>query len=57
MVSFPISQFQDMPGPMAKTVEDCALLLDVIYGYDSKDLMTSICKSYRPNFYEATKKR
>ncbi len=52
----PISQFQDTPGPMAKTVEDCALLLDVIYGYDSKDLMTSICKTYRPNFYEATKK-
>jgi amidase len=52
----PISQFQDTPGPMAKTVEDCALLLDVIYGYDPKDQATKICKSYTPSFYEATKK-
>lgn len=52
----PISQFQDTPGPMAKTVEDCALLLDVIYGYDQKDQATSICKSFNPSFYEATKK-
>ncbi|BCR35855.1 amidase family protein [Mariniplasma anaerobium] len=52
----PISQFQDTPGPMAKTVEDCALLLDVIYGYDSQDQATEICKSYKPSFYEATKK-
>lgn len=52
----PISQFQDTPGPMAKTVKDCALLLDVIYGYDPKDQATEICKSYTPSFYEATKK-
>jgi amidase len=52
----PISQFQDTPGPMAKTVEDCALLLDVIFGYDPNDQATEICKSYNPKFYEATKK-
>jgi amidase len=52
----PVSQFQDTPGPMAKTVEDCALLLDVIYGYDPQDPATKICKSYKPSFYEATKK-
>ena len=52
----PISQFQDTAGPMGKTVEDCAMLLDVIYGYDPNDQATDICQSYKPNFYEATKK-
>lgn len=52
----PISQFQDTAGPMGKTVEDCAMLLDVIYGYDPKDASTEICNQYQPNFYEATKK-
>ncbi len=51
----PISQFQDTAGPMGKTVEDCAMLLDVIYGYDENDSSTNICKSYEPHFYEATK--
>ena len=51
----PISSFQDTPGPMGKTVEDCALLLDVIYGYDPKDSATEITKDYQLNFYEATK--
>ncbi|MCD4826275.1 MAG: hypothetical protein K8Q99_00680 [Acholeplasmataceae bacterium] len=52
----PISQFQDTAGPMGKTVEDCALLLDIIYGYDPNDRSTEICNSYKPKFYEATKK-
>lgn len=52
----PISSLQDTPGPMGKTVEDCALLLDVIYGYDPKDPTTSIANAYQPKFYEATKK-
>jgi amidase len=52
----PISQFQDTAGPMGKTVEDCAMLLDVIYGYDPNDQSTEICTSYHPSFYEATKK-
>lgn len=52
----PISQFQDTAGPMAKTVEDCALLLDIIYGFDPNDSATKICKQYTPEFYEATKK-
>ncbi|AUD65279.1 hypothetical protein BK011_06105 [Tenericutes bacterium MZ-XQ] len=52
----PISQFQDTAGPMGKTVEDCAMLLDVISGYDPKDPSTEICNQYKPNFYEATKK-
>jgi amidase len=52
----PISQFQDTAGPMGKTVEDCAMLLDVIYGYDKNDPATEICNHYVPHFYEATKK-
>ncbi len=52
----PISQFQDTAGPMGKTVEDCAMLLDVIYGYDPNDPSTEICNHYVPHFYEATKK-
>lgn len=31
----------DCPGPIAKSVKDAALLLEVIAGYDSKDLTTS----------------
>ena len=52
----PISQFQDTAGPMGKTVEDCAMLLDVISGYDSNDPSTEICNQYKPHFYDATKK-
>ncbi|MFA5470652.1 MAG: amidase family protein [Acholeplasmataceae bacterium] len=52
----PISQFQDTAGPMGKTVEDCAMLLDVIYGYDPNDPATHICEHYQPKFLEATKK-
>ena len=31
----------DSPGPMGKTVSDCALLLNSIAGYDSQDATTS----------------
>lgn len=33
--SCPLVTEQDTPGPMARTVEDMARLLDVIAGYDS----------------------
>lgn len=33
---------QDTPGPMARSVEDAARILDVIVGYDEKDEYTSI---------------
>jgi amidase len=36
----PISANQDTAGPMAKTVEDCAILLDVLCGSDPKDAST-----------------
>lgn len=31
----PLALFQDTVGPMCRTVEDCAVLLDVLAGYDS----------------------
>lgn len=36
----PITHLQDTAGPMARTVEDVALLFDVIYGKDESDLST-----------------
>ena len=33
--------FMDAPAPMTKTVEDCALLLGAIAGYDPRDVYTS----------------
>jgi Asp-tRNA(Asn)/Glu-tRNA(Gln) amidotransferase A subunit family amidase len=36
----PLLHFQDTPGPMGRTVEDVARLLDVIAGYDAEDPFT-----------------
>ena len=36
----PISHLQDTAGPMGRTVEDVALLFDVIHGKDEEDLAT-----------------
>ncbi len=43
----PISSTQDTAGPMAKTVEDAAVLLEAMRGYDEKDAAT-----YRLPFVE-----
>ncbi|KAI8713690.1 Amidase [Fusarium sp. LHS14.1] len=37
----PLIKDQDAPGPMAKTVTDCALLLDCMAGFDPKDEYTA----------------
>ena len=37
----PCSMKQDTAGPLARTVEDCALLLDVMRGYDPRDTLTA----------------
>lgn len=37
----PISHSQDTAGPMAKNVADAATILDVISGYDAKDIVTA----------------
>lgn len=38
----PISHLQDTAGPMGRSVEDIALLLDVLYGKDESDLATHL---------------
>jgi aspartyl-tRNA(Asn)/glutamyl-tRNA(Gln) amidotransferase subunit A len=40
----------DHPGPMARTVQDCALMMNAIAGYDSKDSTSS--KNPLPDFTE-----
>lgn len=37
---FPLSETLDHAGPLAKTVEDCALVLNVIAGHDPEDHMS-----------------
>ena len=41
----PISNTLDTAGPMARTVEDAALLLSVLAGYDAQDPATDIIRS------------
>lgn len=38
----PLVHFQDTPGPMARTVEDLATLLEVMVGYDPSDEYTAV---------------
>ena len=38
----PLVHFQDTPGPMARTVDDLARLLDVLVGYDPADEYTVV---------------
>src|SRR4051812_15861459 len=37
----PLSPTLDTPGPFARSVEDCAILLEVLEGYDSRDPLTA----------------
>lgn len=39
----PITADQDTPGPMARTVRDCAVLLSALAGYDAADPATADC--------------
>lgn len=48
----PISKIQDTAGPMARTVEDAAILLGVLSGIDNKDLITKESKG--KNFIDYT---
>jgi amidase len=41
-------EFLDTAGPMARTVRDAALLLDVMVGYDPADEYTAACAVARP---------
>lgn len=50
----PISHHQDIAGPMARTIEDLGILLDVISGYDPDDVMTAIVKEKTFDFSHAS---
>lgn len=39
----PIAPSQDVAGPMARTVADCALAFSIIAGYDAEDPVTGLC--------------
>ncbi|MDA3932637.1 MAG: amidase family protein [Tenericutes bacterium] len=51
----PISHHQDIAGPLARTVEDLAFLMEYIYGYDELDLPTHLIKDKKIDFLNATK--
>jgi Asp-tRNA(Asn)/Glu-tRNA(Gln) amidotransferase A subunit family amidase len=49
----PFSTTQDEAGPMARTVDDVARMLDVIAGYDPDDPITAFSHGRRPVTYTA----
>lgn len=52
----PISETQDTAGPMALSVHDAALLLDVMVGYDPKDRYSNVIKDRKFDFANASEK-
>ncbi|WP_432518999.1 amidase [Kineococcus sp. SYSU DK006] len=42
----PLVHFQDTPGPMARTVTDAAVVLDVIAGWDAQDEYTALAAGH-----------
>jgi Asp-tRNA(Asn)/Glu-tRNA(Gln) amidotransferase A subunit family amidase len=44
----PLSSLRDVVGPLARTVRDAALTLDVISGYTAADFKTAACIGHRP---------
>lgn len=51
----PLSHTQDTGGPLARTVTDLAIALDVTVGYDPADPVTVLVKDKRPRFMDALK--
>jgi amidase len=50
----PLSHTQDTGGPLARTVEELALVLDLTIGYDSNDAATEVMRSQSPqNFLDS----
>ena len=50
----PFSTTQDEAGPMARTVDDVARMLDIIAGYDPDDPITAFSHGRRPASYAAS---
>lgn len=44
----PLSPTLDTPGPIARSVEDCALLLELMQGYDPLDPLTALLPPSKP---------
>lgn len=53
----PANPTQDTMGPMARTVMDAALLLDVMVGYDPEDPVTAYAVGHTPPSYAAALQR
>ena len=53
----PFSRTQDVGGPMARTVEDIALVLDATVGYDANDPVTTNGNGKTPRTYTSSLKR
>jgi len=50
---FPVSTMQDTAGPMAQTVKDCAIGLDIIKGNDVHDVATNMIPEHKNNYLNA----
>jgi Asp-tRNA(Asn)/Glu-tRNA(Gln) amidotransferase A subunit family amidase len=53
----PATPTQDTLGPIARTVRDAAMMLDVIAGYDRNDPVTAYAEGYVPTTYTDSLKR
>ncbi len=53
----PLSWSLDHPGPLARTVEDCAALLDALAGHDPRDPASLPNPSDKPAYAEALRQR
>jgi amidase len=54
---FPARPSTDTVGPMARTVKDAAIVLDVIAGYDSNDPLTAYAVGHIPASYTSALRR
>lgn len=52
----PISHHQDTAGPLGRSIEDCAYLLQEVYGYDEDDLYTTNIANRTYDFVTALKR-
>ena len=53
----PLSWSLDHAGPMARSVEDCAIMLQVMAGYDAKDTLRRMCRGEFSSGHEGRNQR